>query len=119
MSDVHKIVIVEGTVAHDDYSGGLAMRAKGVRDLTQARQNYASRLTLEVRSDQLDENQTARLEQTLSGAGGGTCPVSMLYLQPRNKARINLGERWQVKPSDELLQELREQLGHERVSLEY
>jgi DNA polymerase III subunit alpha len=114
-----KIVIVEGTVAHDDYSGGLAMRAKGVRDLTQARQSYASRLTLEVSSEQLDDQLTARLEQTLSGAGGGSCPVSMLYLQPRNKARFNLGERWQVIPSDELLQELREQLGHERVSLEY
>ncbi len=95
------------------------MRVEGVRDLTQARQSYASRLTLEVRSDQLDESSTVRLEQTLAGAGGGTCPVSMLYMQPRNRARFTLGERWQVVPSDELLQELREQFGHERVSLEY
>jgi DNA polymerase-3 subunit alpha len=114
-----KIVIVEGTVAHDDYSGGLAMRVKGVRDLTQARQNYASRLTLEVRSDALDEKLTDQLVQTLSGAGGGSCPVSMVYLQARNRARFALGERWQVVPSDELLQALRAQLGHERVVLEY
>jgi len=115
-----RIVIVEGAVAHDDYSGGLGMRAKSVRDLTQARLNYASRLTLEVSSEQLDDKFTADLEQILAGAGRGSCPVSMLYLQQsRNRARVTLGERWQVVPSDELLQELREQLGHKRVLLEY
>lgn len=114
-----KIVIVEGTVAHDDYSGGLSMRVKGVRDLTQARQNYASCLTLRVNSQTLDEPLTDRLEQILTGARGGTCPVSMVYLQPRNRARFALGQSWQVAPSDELLEALREQLGHEQVVIEY
>jgi DNA polymerase-3 subunit alpha len=114
-----QIVIVEGSVAHDDYSGGLAMRAKGVRSLLQARQNYASELTIEVNSDRLDENMTDLLARTLAGAGGGSCPVSLIYQQPRNRARVRLGERWQVVPSDELLQELRDCLGAERVSLQY
>jgi DNA polymerase-3 subunit alpha len=113
------IVIVEGSVAHDDYSGGLAMRAKGVRSLLQARQNYASVLTLEVSHDILDEKMTDHLEKTLAGAGGGSCPVSFIYRQARNRARVRLGERWQVVPTDELLQELRDCLGNERVSLEY
>ena len=113
------IVIVEGTVAHDDYSGGLAMRAKGVRSLLQARQNYASELTIEVRQDMLDEKATQQLEKTLAGAGGGTCPVSLIYHQPHNRARVRLGERWQVVPSDELLQELRDFIGNERVVLQY
>ena len=114
-----QIVIVEGSVAHDDYSGGLAMRAKGVRSLLQARQNYASELTIEVRSEMMDEKLTDRLEKTLAGAGGGSCPVSLIYRQPRNRARVRLGERWQVVPSDELLQELRDCVGSERVSLQY
>ena len=113
------IVIVEGSVAHDDYSGGLAMRARGVRSLLQARQDYASRLTIELHGDSLNDNLTDQLERTLAGSGGGNCPVSVVYLQARNKARVSLGERWQVVPSDELLQELRDQLGRERVSLEY
>jgi DNA polymerase-3 subunit alpha len=114
-----QIVIVEGSVAHDDYTGGLAMRAKGVRSLLQARQNYASELTIELRSDLLDEKMTDQLEKTLAGAGGGSCPVSLIYRQPRNRARVRLGENWQVVPSDELLQELRDYLGAERVSLQY
>ena len=114
-----RIVIVEGTVAHDDYSGALSVRVKDVRDLTAARQNYASALSLELPVDLLDEPFVNRLQETLASARGGTCPVSMLYLQGRNRARFTCGERWKVAPTDELLQSLREQLGTERVSLEY
>jgi DNA polymerase-3 subunit alpha len=114
-----QIVIVEGSVAHDDYSGGLAVRAKGVRSLLQARQNYASELTIEVSSELLDDKLADLLARTLAGAGGGSCPVSLIYKQPRNRARVKLGESWQVVPSDELLQELRDCLGNEQVCLQY
>ena len=114
-----QIVIVEGSVAHDDYSGGLAVRAKGVRSLLQARQNYASELTIEVSSELLDDKLADLLARTLAGAGGGSCPVSLIYKQPRNRARVKLGENWQVVPSDELLQELRDCLGNEQVCLQY
>ena len=114
-----QIVIIEGSVIHDDYSGGLTVRAKGVHSLLQARQSYALELTLQVRSETLDEGLTARLEKTLASAGGGACPVSLIYHQPHNRARVRLGERWQVVPSDELLQELRECLGAEQVALQY
>ena len=107
------IVIVEGTVAHDDYSGGLAMRVKEVRSLLQARQNFASELTIEVSREMLDEHLTAELERTLANAGGGTCPVALVYSQPHNRARVRLGERWQVVPSDELIQALRDCVGNE------
>jgi DNA polymerase-3 subunit alpha len=113
------IVIVEGTVAHDDYSGGLAMRVKEVRSLLQARQNFASELTIEVSREMLDEHFTAELEKTLANAGGGTCPVALVYSQPHNRARVRLGERWQVVPSDELIQALRDCVGNDRVSLQY
>jgi DNA polymerase-3 subunit alpha len=95
------------------------MRAKGVRSLLEARQSYASGLTIEVSKEMLDEGLTDQLAQTLSGAGGGTCPVSVIYKQPRNRARFTLGDQWQVVPSDELLQSLRDCFGHEQVSLEY
>jgi DNA polymerase-3 subunit alpha len=114
-----QIVIVEGSIAHDDYSGGLGMRAKGVRSLLQARENYVSELTIEISRDAVDEQLTEWLEQTLSGAGGGNCPVSLIYRQPHNRARVKLGEQWQVVPSDELLQTLRDHMGAEQVALRY
>lgn len=113
------IVVIEGSVAHDDYSGGLGMRARSVRSLLQARQDHASELTIEVSQDMLDKQWADWLEQLLAGAGRGSCPVALIYRQAGGQARVKLGERWQVQPSDELLQELRERVGNERVALQY
>jgi DNA polymerase-3 subunit alpha len=113
------IIIVEGTVAHNDFSGGLAVRAKEVRSLLQARQSYASELTIELNYDMIDEQFTNELERMLSGASGGSCPVAVVYGGASSRARIRLGERWQVSPSDELIQTLRDRVGSKRVSLLY
>jgi DNA polymerase-3 subunit alpha len=113
------IVIVEGRVSTDDRTGKPTMRASGVRSLLEAREDYASALTIEVNREMLDDSLADRLERTLAGAGGGSCPVSLIYKQPRNRARVILGEQWQVVPSDELLQSLRDCFGHDQVALEY
>jgi DNA polymerase III subunit alpha len=113
------IIIVEGAVAHDDYSGGLAMRVKEVRSLMQARESYASELRIEVRHDMIDDRFTDELERMLAGASGGRCPVALVYGGPSSQGRVRLGERWQVKPSDELIETLRERVGNESVALQY
>ena len=113
------IVLVEGRVQQDDRSGKPVMRASGLRSIDEARQNYASRLTLQVSAERFDDLFSNRLQQILVGAAGGRCPVSIDYLQERNKARVHLGERWRVVPSDDLIQALRDELGYERVALEY
>ncbi|NND67186.1 MAG: DNA polymerase III subunit alpha [Halioglobus sp.] len=113
------IVIAEGRITVDDRTGKLAMRASSLRSLTQARQNYAADLTIEVNAERVDAEFSDQLERTLSGAIGGNCPVSLIYRQPENSARVRLGDHWQVVPSDELLQELRECPGTERVFLQY
>ncbi len=113
------IVIAEGRITVDDRTGKLAMRASSLRSLLDARQNYAADLTIEVNAERAGAEFPDRLERTLSNALGGNCPVSLIYRQPENSARVRLGERWQVVPSDELLQELRECPGTERVFLQY
>ena len=113
------IVIVEGRVAPDDYSGGLVMRAKSLRTLDEARQDYASALTISISTDMISDGFTERLQSTLSRGLGGSCPVWLEYRQPDNVARVRCGERWRVMPSDELLQALRECVGSEHVALNY
>ncbi|MCX2972516.1 DNA polymerase III subunit alpha [Halieaceae bacterium IMCC8485] len=113
------IVLIEGKVQQDDRSGKPVVRASGVRSIDEARQSYASRLTLRVNAERFDDHFTTRLEQILAGAAGGRCPVSIDYLQQSNRARVHLSERWRVVPSDELIQILRDELGHEQVALEY
>ncbi|WP_197484250.1 hypothetical protein, partial [Halioglobus sp. HI00S01] len=60
-----------------------------------------------------------QLQRTLESGRGGSCPVSMMYLQGHNQARFTCGENWRVSPTDELLQSLRDQLGQDSVALEY
>jgi DNA polymerase III subunit alpha len=113
------IVIVEGRVFTDDKTGKLAMRASSMRSLAAARQSRVSDLTIEVCAEKVNDKFAALLEKALAGAGGGSCPVSLMYRQPHNRARIRLGERWRVVPSDELIQELREVVGADSVALQY
>ena len=113
------IVIAEGRISMDERSGKLAMRASSLRSLVDARQSYASNLTIEVSAERVNDQFADLLEKTLTGAGGGRCPVSIIYRQPHNSAQFRLGSRWQVIPSDELMQELREVVGAEGVALKY
>ncbi len=113
------IVIAEGRVAVDDKTGKLSMRASGLRSLAAARQSRVSDLTIEICAEKLNEQFAELLEKTLAGAGGGNCPVSLIYRQSDNLARIRLGVRWRVVPSDELIQELREVVGAQAVALQY
>jgi len=113
------IVIAEGRISVDDRTGKLAMRANSLRSLVDARQSKVTDLTIEIRSDRVDDQFADLLERTLAGAGGGSCPVSLIYRQPCNSARVRLGERWRVVPSDELLQKLRDVVGTDGVALRY
>ncbi len=113
------IVIAEGRVSTDDRTGNLALRASSLRSLAEARQNSVSDLSIEVSAEEVTEAFAERLEKTLAAAGGGKCPVSLVYRQTCNTARVRLGERWHVLPTDELLQELREVVGIKKVALQY
>jgi DNA polymerase-3 subunit alpha len=113
------IVIVEGSVAHDDYSGGLGMRTNSIQSLVQARQSYARELTIELRAEMVNDALAERLQQLLRHAGQGGCPVSFIYSQPHNRARISAGPSWRVAPSDELIQQLRDCCGSQSVNLTY
>ena len=113
------IVILEGGVAHDDYSGELGMRVNSVRSLEQARQTYSAELQIALREDTLSVDLVDRIHHVLEHAGDGQCPVSFWYSQPENRARIRAGDSFRVTPSDELIQQLQECCGNGSVSLAY
>jgi hypothetical protein len=51
----------------------------------------------------------------------GLCPTLIEYYHPELKTQVNfsLGDSWKVKPSDDLLKELRENFGEESVIIQY
>ena len=114
-----RIVLIEGRIQPDEYSGGLSMRAREIRSLEEARQARVSEVRLCVSSEQLDRGLRTLLKDALSSGRGGSCPVTLDYEQPRGRARIRLGESWRVHPSDELLERLRGTVGRDGVELVY
>ena len=112
------VLVVEGEVNHDDYSGSLKVRAKKVLRLEDARSYYAQRLVIQVAPEQMDKVFHSKLSGLLS-AQPGRLPVRIDYSKEDASASIVLGEQWQVNPSDELVIDLRKWLGKDAAQVEY
>ena len=54
-----------------------------------------------------------------SGNAEEGCRVAVNYLREASKGCIMLGHEWSVLPSDDLIQNLRRNYGHENVLVEY
>ena len=112
------IVVVEGRLAQDDRTGNSVMRASAISSLTEERAKHASRLNIDVNAEQVNDKFNAFLRKVL-GAAPGDCRVSLRYHQEGQSASLLLGENWKVLPSEDLLEELRRELGRDRVSIAF
>lgn len=113
------VVVVEGVVSFDDYSGLLKLRGSAVYSLDEARARYAQSLDLRITPAYFQNGFVQSLQQTLEPHKNGQCKVSLEYERDDLRSTIELGEQWQVTPSDELLHELAYMLGDDRVRLRY
>jgi DNA polymerase-3 subunit alpha len=119
------ILILEGDVQPDDYSGELKLKVEKVYTMEEARARFSRALVLDLCAQAASADLPTRLRSCLEPhrQNGAGCPVAVLYQTEagaaRARARIVLGPDWQVKPSDDLLARLRSEFGEERVSLSY
>jgi len=112
------MVVVEGEVSSDDFSGGLRLRAKRVMSLEEARTGLAESLRLTVRSEALKGDRLRWLGD-LCRKHRGACPITLDYTGQEAKALLQFGEAWRIDPADSLIQALRDQFGRENVFLQY
>ena len=112
------LVVVEGEVSNDDFSGGLRLRAKRVMSLEEARTGLADSLRLKVASSVLQGDRLRWLAD-LCGKHKGACPITVDYSGNDAKALLQFGEGWRIEPADSLIQALRDQFGKDNVFLHY
>jgi len=113
------LVVVEGTISIDDYSGGVRMSADEIHGFDQAREYFSRALEIAVLSDQAGNGFSASLAEVLQPFCDGSCPVWLKYQGQGAKARMVLGNQWRVHPTDELLRRLREMSGSDEVEIIY
>jgi DNA polymerase-3 subunit alpha len=110
-----ELLLVEGKVQKDDYSGGLRITADKLYTLAEARGRYARglRLTMNGGSD------AKRLQALLMPFRNGPCPVRLSYRNGDAAAELPLPESWRVRLDDALLAGLADWLTAENVKVLY
>jgi DNA polymerase-3 subunit alpha len=100
------LLVVEGHLAIDDFSGGYQVRARQVWGLNEACERLAR--LLRVRVNGIDTGFVQSLKSTLGDyLGGPTTLVLSGYRNADGQADIELGQDWRVRAQPELLRALR------------
>ncbi len=113
------VLVVEGEVQPDDYSGALKMRVSQIHTMNDARRRFADCLQIEVSGIGMSSDLARRLKTLLEPHRHDGCPVAIAYRSNRAEGRLVLGADWHVTPCDELLQSLRNEFGAGQVGLHY
>jgi DNA polymerase-3 subunit alpha len=114
-----KVLVVEGVLGFDDYSGGQQLTADKIYDISQAREIFARRVVIEIDADRAGNGFVQSLADTLRPFREGKCPVWIRYRNQSARAQLALGTDWNVRPVDELIHRLHELAGAGRVVVEY
>jgi DNA polymerase-3 subunit alpha len=112
------LIVAEGSVALDDYAGGIRMRAQRILTLDEARAEWARVLDLSLAS--LRSEQVRSLHQVITQCPSGSCRLRMRYQREDAWVELQLPDNWQLRPDEQLLRRLNETLGpNSRVTLVY
>jgi DNA polymerase-3 subunit alpha len=114
-----KLLVIQGTLGLDDYTGGNQITAQEIYDINQAREQFARRLVVGVEATQAGNGFVKSLADILTPFREGSCRVCIDYLGGGAAARVALGDEWTVHPTDELLHRLQELAGEQHVMVEY
>ncbi|NLZ11569.1 MAG: DNA polymerase III subunit alpha [Alcaligenaceae bacterium] len=115
------LVIIQGKVSNDDYSGGLRVSAESIFDLQLARESRARALRITL-AEPVD---TQRLQQVLApyraigiSDGKGVAVEIDLHKAPF-MCRLRLGDDWRVRMADPLLEALADWVSPDHVEITY
>jgi DNA polymerase-3 subunit alpha len=118
------LLVVEGSLAMDDFAGQMRLTADKLYTIEQARARFARNLLIEWPA--ADAPREAKppaladeLEDILKPFQGGGCPILIQYRGQGAQSALLLGESWRVHPGEELLNRLRKRIGSERIRLQY
>ena len=101
------LILVEGEVSNDEYSGGIKIKAFKCLTLQDARTIYAKNIVINIDAQSnLPNNFAALIHDALKPYQGGSCPVIVKYKHCNNVATLAFGKSWIVKPTENLIKDL-------------
>ncbi len=113
------VMIVDGSLGADDFSGGYRIRAKNLFSIDQARSQYSRGVQIALDMEKGANGFMDELSNVLSAYRDGQCPVWIKYQNTQASSLLKLGANWKVQPNEQLLEQLRSLAGQEDVKVLY
>ncbi len=113
------LLIVQGSVNVDEYTGGFKMAAEHIYDIDEARDIFATKLMIRLTPDNICQDLYKVLESKLESSATGGCRVVFQYVTPSEQVTLPAGQRWRVRPTGQLLKDVAELVGENAVWLVY
>ncbi|MDO7598231.1 MAG: DNA polymerase III subunit alpha [Pseudomonadota bacterium] len=101
-----KLVVMQGKIGHDNFTGGLAATADAVYDIARAREMCGKSLLITIDNKTGVDTLTDSLQSTLLPFREGLVTVELEYMNQVARTLIRLGDDWKVSPTDELMAQL-------------
>jgi DNA polymerase-3 subunit alpha len=112
------LLIAEGEIREDKFSGGRHMVANQLLTLEKIRET-AKRLVLHITPEQANHETVLGLKAALEPYQAGKCPIYVMYQRPEAQIEIILGAAWKVNIQESMLNELRNLLTINNVRVIY
>jgi DNA polymerase-3 subunit alpha len=110
-----ELLLVEGRVQRDDFSGGLRVSADKVFTLAEVRGRFARRLQLTMNGG----SDAKRLRNLLAPFRNGPCPIRLNYRNAEASVELPMPDDWRIRLDDALLGELAAWLTTDNVKVIY
>ena len=114
-----RLLVIEGEVEDDEFSGGCSVVASAIGDLEATREQRARHILIELDGGSVDDGLARTLREAIESYRAGNTPICIDYRRRDARARLALGGAWAVRPADDLIARLRDLAGAERVRIEY
>ncbi|MCK5829649.1 MAG: DNA polymerase III subunit alpha [Methylococcales bacterium] len=116
------ILVVEGAIESNDFSGGFSLRADKLYTFEEAREMYARGIIINLDGFENKLSEKAFIEglkNTVQPFSGGNCPIQLGYRSVEARAILQLGDEWRVHPTDEFILSLKKFFTEETVGVKY
>jgi DNA polymerase-3 subunit alpha len=110
-----ELLLVEGKVQNDTFSGGLRVTADKLLTLAEVRGRFAKNLRLAMNGGSNAE----KLKTLLSPYRNGPCQVRLTYRNGEAEAELTLSDSWRVRLDDALIASLNDWLTPGNVKVVY
>lgn len=113
------LVVLQGEVSRDDFTGGNRLTLDKMWSLTHARELFAKYIELIIRPEHCDSDVLDKIKAAITPYLPGQTPIRIQYHHPKATAELALGEDWSCHLNDQVLHQLQVLLGQEAVTVKY